>query len=60
MTVCALTRHAQQVMDIFFVRLVHPSYSPDLTSCDYHVLGAFRKKLGGQNKDAVLGWLQDE
>ncbi|GFU24442.1 uncharacterized protein TNCV_2264091 [Trichonephila clavipes] len=45
--------------------LEHPSYSPDLSSCEYHIFGPLKKSLNGQLfsdesevQAAVENWFQ--
>ena len=43
-TACAT---AATIEDMHFECLPHPSYSPDLTPSDYHILGPLKETLGG-------------
>ena len=61
----ALTR--ENVEKIHWKTLEHPPYSSDLSSCDYHMFGPLKEKLGGHHFDDdndvetfVLNWLQTQ
>lgn len=42
----AITR--DKLEEIFWTPLEHPSYSPDLSLCDYHLFRPLKEALGGQ------------
>lgn len=41
----------QKLAELFWIALEHPSYSPNLSPCDYHMFGSLKEMLGGERFD---------